>query len=122
MNRADALAALDAYCEKAEADSIVGPLSEIVGATLANPAIPMLTRVAACLDLIAGSAVGLRRVVDLEGLDPNTMHRADLIPDIAAALRAAAAIYDEFAPQPPAGAPANQESEDGREDGNKLDG
>lgn len=92
----ESLEALNAFCEKAETDTIVAGVADIVGATLANPAIPMLARVAACLSLIAGSAVGLHEVLG-EGAKLETMHRADLVPDIATALRAAAEVYESIA-------------------------
>ena len=96
MTPDEAIAALNAYCEKAEGDELVNEMADIINATLANPALPMLARVAACLSLVAGSAVGLREVLG-EGAVLEQMHRHDLVPDIATALRAAATVYEEIA-------------------------
>lgn len=96
MTLDEAMAETGAFCQKVEADEIAGQLADMVGLMLADPAIPMLARVAACLSLVAGSAEGLMIVIG-EGAKVEQMHRADLVPDIATALRAAATIYEEIA-------------------------
>jgi len=124
-----ACATVEATLAKLEGDELVKQMSEVVSATLDNPMLPMFARIAAMSMLIGGSAVGAIAAIEEDNAQVTQFHRHDLVPDIAAMLRAAATIYEELAlqvasavPQPPAGAPANQESEDGREDGNKLDG
>src|SRR5688500_14300403 len=90
------LEGLNAYCLKLDGDPIVDGLVGIIGEALDNPALPMFARVAACMSLVAGSAVGLHQVLG-EGAKLEQMHRADLVPEIATALRAAAEVYESIA-------------------------
>jgi hypothetical protein len=95
---AEASASIEVELERMDADSVVDQLSTIVGMTLNNPAIPMLARVAAMAALISGAAIGAREI-NQEGASVKSFHRSDLLPDIAAMLRASATIYEELAAQ-----------------------
>ncbi len=124
-----ACAEIESTLAKLEGDELVKQMSEVVSATLDNPMLPMFARIAAMSMLIGGSAVGAIAAIEDDHAQVTQFHRHDLVPDIAAMLRASATIYEELArqladaaPQPPAGAPANDGGPNGRKDGNKLDG